>query len=288
MTTYEVRHETRYRYGEPVASSQLRACLRPRDTDHQRVLRTSVAVDHASEVADVLDAFGNTVTYVDVVVPHDDVRIVSICRVTTGEAPLPDGSPPWEEARRLSAGDAGAAAFTLPSEHAPRSPGLAAYAAPSFPTGRPLADAALALCTRIFDDFAFDATVTDVGTSVEEVLRLRRGVCQDFAHLMVGCLRSLGLAARYVSGYVETLPPPGQPKLLGADASHAWCSLFVPGFGWFDLDPTNDQAPPRSHVTIGWGRDVGDVSPVRGVILGPSTTQQVDVAVDVTRLPEAG
>ena len=123
-----------------------------------------------------------------------------------------------------------------------------------------------------------------MSTPLDDVLLHRRGVCQDFAHLMTGALRSVGLAARYVSGYIETEPPPGEAKLVGTDASHAWCSVYVPGHGWIDADPTNDQIPPHRHVTVAWGRDYGDVAPLRGVVLGPSATQQMDVEVDVTRL----
>jgi transglutaminase-like putative cysteine protease len=173
---------------------------------------------------------------------------------------------------------------TLDSPLVGRDPDLASYAEPSFPPGRPLDAAAAELSARIFADFTFDPAFSDVSTPLGEVLAHRRGVCQDFAHLAIGCLRSLGLPARYVSGYLETSPPPGQPKLVGSDASHAWCSVFVPGDGWFDLDPTNDQVPPQRHVTVAWGRDYADVAPVRGVVFGPSTTQQLAVAVDVARV----
>jgi transglutaminase-like putative cysteine protease len=149
---------------------------------------------------------------------------------------------------------------------------------------RPIVDAVRELCTTIYEQFTFDPGFTDIATPIADVLAARRGVCQDFAHVAVAALRSKGLAARYVSGYIETSPPPGQPKLVGADASHAWCSVWVPQIGWLDLDPTNDQLPPRRHVTVGWGRDYRDVAPVRGVVIGPSTEQTLDVSVDVTRI----
>jgi transglutaminase-like putative cysteine protease len=151
--------------------------------------------------------------------------------------------------------------------------------------GRPIVDVVQALSTRIFTDFAFDPEFSDVSTPLADVLRARRGVCQDFAHLMLACLRAHGLAARYVSGYIETDPPPGRPKLAGTDASHAWCGVWAPGIGWFDVDPTNDQMPPRRHVTCAWGRDYTDVAPVRGVVIGPAAAQSLRVGVDVTVLP---
>ena len=141
-----------------------------------------------------------------------------------------------------------------------------------------------ALSAQLHRELSFDPGFTDVSTPIEQVLAARRGVCQDFAHLAIGCLRSLGLAARYVSGYLETRPPPGQPKLVGADASHAWCAVYSPGAGWLAFDPTNDQVPPHDHVTVAWGRDYADVAPVRGVVFGPATVQELAVAVDVERL----
>jgi len=160
---------------------------------------------------------------------------------------------------------------------------FAAYAAPSFSTSRPLIEALLEFTARIHEDFRFDSKATDVRTSPVEVLRTRRGVCQDFAHLQVACLRSLGLAARYVSGYIRTYPPPGRPRLIGADASHAWASVYCPDIGWLDVDPTNNLIPSDSHVTLAWGRDYGDVSPVRGVILG-GRDHKLEVGVDMEPL----
>ena len=140
------------------------------------------------------------------------------------------------------------------------------------------------LVGRINHDFVFDPVFSDVSTPLQDVLDHRRGVCQDFAHLAIGCLRSVGLPARYVSGYLETEPPPGQPKLVGADASHAWCATYLPGAGWLDLDPTNDQVAPEGHITVAWGRDYRDVAPMRGVVVGPAAPQELVVAVDVARL----
>jgi transglutaminase-like putative cysteine protease len=166
------------------------------------------------------------------------------------------------------------------SPQIPTLPALARYAAPSFAPGRPLLEAVLELNQRIHTDFAYDAEATSVATPLAEVLSQKRGVCQDFAHLMIGCLRAQGLAARYVSGYLLTTPPPGKPRLIGADATHAWVSVFVPELGWVDFDPTNDCLPDTDHITVAWGRDFSDVTPVRGVILG-SGDQELEVKVTV-------
>ncbi len=158
---------------------------------------------------------------------------------------------------------------------------LSAIARVSFTPGRGVVEAAHDLCNRIFTGFTYDPTSTEISTPLADVLASKRGVCQDFAHLATGCLRSIGLAARYVSGYIETKPPPGRERVVGADASHAWCSIWTPSAGWIDFDPTNDHFPTRRHVTVAWGRDYADVTPVRGVVIGPSTAQTLDVAVDV-------
>jgi transglutaminase-like putative cysteine protease len=158
---------------------------------------------------------------------------------------------------------------------------LRSIAARSFTPGRGIVEAAKALCTDIHATFRFDAGFSDVSTPLHRVLAARRGVCQDFAHLAVGCLRSIGLAARYVSGYIETDAPEGGERLIGADASHAWCSMWTPFAGWVEFDPTNGHLPVNRHVTVAWGRDYADVTPVRGVMIGPSTSQHLDVSVDV-------
>jgi transglutaminase-like putative cysteine protease len=154
----------------------------------------------------------------------------------------------------------------------------------AFSSGRPIVDALRALCLGIHATFEFDPHFSNVSTPLTEVLDARRGVCQDFAHVTLGCLRAVGVAARYVSGYIETVPPPGQERLIGADASHAWVSAWTPDAGWIDLDPTNGHLPANDHITVAWGRDYGDVIPVRGVMIGPSATQQLHVAVDVVRV----
>ncbi len=197
----------------------------------------------------------------------------------------PDSSRPWEEvvssvAEVRDPESLEAMQFIFESPRIRPNPQLAAYAFQSFTRNRPFVEGLLDLTARIFHDFKFDSKATSVRTSTEEVFRKRRGVCQDFAHLQIACLRSLHLPARYVSGYLRTYPPPGRPRLIGADASHAWVSAFCPGYGWLDVDPTNNLVPSYNHVTLGWGRDYGDVSPLRGLILG-GRDHTLKVNVDV-------
>jgi len=213
--------------------------------------------------------------------------VTAISEVAMETPPVsPAGStPPWEEARDAvrrhgDEADLAAAPYSFDSPCIRRDDRLASYAAMSFTPGRPLLEASLELTSRIFHEFKYDPTATSVSTPTMEVFEKRRGVCQDFAHLEIGCLRSLGLAARYVSGYLLTDPRPGQPRLVGADASHAWLSVFGPGLGWIDLDPTNNVIPAMRHVTLAWGRDYGDVCPIKGVFLGGGS-HWMTVAVDV-------
>jgi transglutaminase-like putative cysteine protease len=195
-------------------------------------------------------------------------------------------SRPWEavvESLVTDHSDAGLDAyqFVFDSQRVAASRELADYAATSFPEGRPLLEAVLDLTRNIHQDFRFDTKATEVSTPLQEFFQKRRGVCQDFAHLQIACLRSLGLAARYMSGYLRTMPPAGQPRLVGADASHAWCSIWNPGAGWVDFDPTNNCVPTDGHITVAWGRDYSDVSPIHGVLLG-GAKHTLDVGVDVT------
>ncbi len=174
--------------------------------------------------------------------------------------------------------------FVGPTPATPTSPQLEALIGDIVGPDRPLVDVVRSLSERIHAEFTFDPEFSNVSTPIADVLDARRGVCQDFAHLALAMLRSCGLAARYVSGYLETAPPPGQHKLTGSDASHAWCSVWSPVAGWIDLDPTNDQVPPQRHITVGWGRDYFDVTPVRGVVIGPTAKQTLEVGVDVTAI----
>jgi transglutaminase-like putative cysteine protease len=287
---YRVRHVTEYFYGAPVVNGHTMAHLLPRDAPTQRVLAASVttvpAADHSDDHA---DAFGNRVSYRAIEQPHDHLVVVGECEVRLDEpAPLV-WSPPWEEIADLVAADLStdgllARTCSLPSTHVAISADLARFASWSFLPGRSFHDAVTDLSHRIFTDFVFDPGFSDVSTPVADVLAHRRGVCQDFAHLAIGAIRSLGLPARYVSGYIENEPPPGEQKLIGADASHAWCAVYIPGWGWLDIDPTNDQVPPRSHVTVAWGRDYDDVAPVRGVVFGAPAGQRLAVSVEVDRV----
>lgn len=238
-----------------------------------------------------IDYFGNCQTIFTVQESHKVLIVESRSEVVVSKPPpWPDNSPGWEEvARHLrenhSEEGLNAYQFVFESPRIRPSAIFRAYAAQSFTPGRSITDGLLDLTHRIHVDFRFDSKATNVGTPCEEAFRKRRGVCQDFAHVQIACLRSLNLPARYVSGYLRTYPPPGRPRLVGADASHAWVSVYCPGAGWLDVDPTNDMIPSASHVTLGWGRDYGDVSPLRGLILG-SRDHTLKVAVDMLPLDD--
>lgn len=295
---YRVQHRTSYRYGAPMTDGYTVACLVPRPTPWQRVIEATLSLDPPPSEADsYLDAFGNLVHQFGLHELHRAVTIVADSLVELDDQPVPVDDTAWEsvveqldDADGELAVDAGF--FRSRStfvDLADLGVALRSIATRSFTPGRAIVDGAAALCRDIFDSYEFDAGFSDLSTPLTRVLAARRGVCQDFAHLAVGCLRSVGLAARYVSGYIETLPPPGQSRLVGADASHAWCSVWTPAAGWVDFDPTNGHLPVNRHVTVAWGRDYVDVTPVRGVVIGPSTTQQMEVSVDVapTDLPPA-
>ncbi len=286
--TYTVRHVTSYRYGAAMTGSRMLAHLLARPTPNQTIVDTTLTCEpFAVHRQTHADAFGNLAVYLEVEAPHDHLDVTATTVADVEQAALPDDVE-WEKvAREMSSDvtDDGQLArwCRLHSALVERSDELAAYAAPSFVSSGGLVESVRHLTHRIYDDFLFDPSATDVATPLHDVLAMRRGVCQDFAHLAIGCLRAVGLAGRYVSGYLETIPPPGQPHLVGVDASHAWCATYVPGFGWFDADPTNDQVPPNSHITVGWGRDYRDVAPLLGTAFGPPTSQELHVSVDVSR-----
>lgn len=280
---YRVTHRTEYKYQEPVSLCHNIARLSPRTVPKQTVERTELDIQPPPAVASPFtDSFGNAAVFFAIQEAHQKLLVTSRHTVDVARAEAIDlaASPPWEDARAASLADVDACAFTFDSPYVRASEELAAYAAPSFPSGRSLLEAARDLTRRIRAEFRYDASATTVATPLEEVLEQRRGVCQDFAHLEIGCLRSLGLAARYVSGYVRTSAPPGSERLIGADASHAWVSVFSPGAGWIDFDPTNDCMPSDQHVVLAWGRDFDDVSPIKGVILGGGA-HRVAVSVEV-------
>jgi transglutaminase-like putative cysteine protease len=237
-----------------------------------------------------VDYFGNTLYFFTVQEPHTELVVEARSEVIMENMATasPHEAIPWEEAVRFLPEDRSpegleAYQFRFESPRIPLRSDFAAYALQSFTRRRPLRESLLALTERIHRDFRFDSGVTTVRTPTEDFFRKRKGVCQDFAHFQVACLRSLNLAARYVSGYLRTYPPPGQPRLVGADASHAWVSAYCPGTGWLDLDPTNNLIPSNGHVTLAWGRDYGDVSPLRGLILGGGV-HALTVAVDMEML----
>lgn len=290
--TYELAHRTTYDYTNAVSLSHHTLRLQPRNLARQRCLSTTLEINpHPGVMQTHADYFGNAMTFVTVEGPHRSLVITSRSRVEINAvAPKPEKTPAWEKVRELCHAEEpneslAAREFIFPSPHIKRNPDFTAYAQPSFAADRPILDAVLDLTGRIYREFKFDAKATTIATPLDEVLKSRRGVCQDFAHLEIACLRSMGLPARYVSGYLETDPPPGKPRMAGADASHAWISFYCPESDWIDVDPTNNVLPSNRHITVAWGRDYSDVSPIRGVILG-SGEHSLKVAVDVVSVPE--
>ena len=285
MMRYDIRHTTTYEYAESVSVSHHVARLAPRQSDRQQLVHHVWHIDPVPAVISRhTDYFGNTVTFFAVQGPHNRLTVTSRGVVDVMAArPIPETSPAWEVVRDRSADDLpGVFEFVLNSPLVTAHAQYLEYASPSFPSGRPALEGVSDLTRRIHHDLHFDPGATDVATALDEVFRRRSGVCQDFAHLQIACLRSLGLPARYVSGYLETAPPPNRPRLVGADASHAWVSVYVDGADWVDVDPTNNLVPADRHITLGWGRDYSDVSPIRGVILGGGDHRS-RVAVDVVR-----
>ena len=293
----QVLHETRYDYVPPVEVAQHMACLRPRSTPSQQLLGHALCVEpRPAQQSASVDVFGNTRSFISLQTPHAQLRVVATSSVLTLGRAMPDSAIAWEQVRerfryRADAVYDPAAEFVFASQHAPRHPEFAAYARSSFAPGLGLFEAAQDLMHRIHHDFTYDPQSTQINTLALEALAQRKGVCQDFAHIMVACLRSMGLAARYVSGYLLTEPAPGAHRLVGSDASHAWVSVLLPdlpdGDRWCDFDPTNDRSgwglPGEDYVLLAIGRDYADVSPIRGVIHG-GANHRLTVAVTVTQL----
>ena len=291
---YRVSHRTTYQYAQPMTDGYTLAYLLPRPTALQVVERAEVEVTPSpDERAEHVDVFGNRVLQIGVHRAHETLTLLA-----ESEVVVEPGGPPAPASRGRSWRSASASCAAATRCRCGRSPAarrtcaldrhgaaLRALAEEAFTPHRPVVDGARDLCHLIYETFDYDPSFTEVSTPLSAVLEARRGVCQDFAHLATGCLRALGLAARYVSGYIETDPPPGARGSIGADASHAWCSVWVPQQGWIDFDPTNDRLPTHRHVTVAWGRDYGDVAPVRGVVIGPAGEQTLSVEVDVERLP---
>ena len=290
---YQIFHDTCYHYDSPVSLAQQLAHLWPRECTWQRCTEQQLLISpNPTTRRDELDVFGNPLTRLAFERPHDELQVNARLTVEVLARPLADFSlsPAWEQTRDaltyssqpLSAEMLEACRYRFQSPYVHLKRSFVEFSESCFPPGRPLLLGVQALMQKIFSEFTFDAEATQVATPLVEVLERRRGVCQDFAHLMLACVRSRGLAARYISGYLLTQPPPGQPRLIGADASHAWVSVFCPVLGWVDFDPTNNVQPALEHITLAWGRDFSDVSPLRGVILGGGSH---DPEVRVTVMP---
>ena len=291
---YRVIHETEYTYESTVSVSRQALHLAPQQTAyqtcHQHVLRVEPAPTYRT---DEIDCFGNPLTRLEIDQPHHELLVVAEMdvEVTAHAEHLDlDDSPAWEDAVARHAYFAGeipptsalsASRFLFESPFIRFDTELADFARDCFAPCTPLLRASANLMSKIFSEFRFDSSATQIATPLAEVLEKRHGVCQDFAHLMIGSLRTLGLPARYVSGYLLTTPPAGKPRMIGADASHAWVSVCCPKNGWIDFDPTNNVLPDLGHITLAWGRDFGDVSPLRGIILGGGE-HELDVRVTVT------
>ncbi|MCR9143165.1 MAG: transglutaminase family protein [bacterium] len=301
MNRYHIVHKTIYKYQKPVTLSHNEGHLLPCDTEDQICESAALRVDPAPAVSDERrDIYGNRVNYFSLEEPHKLIEVVAeswIRRSVTQRVPLDAGrraaaaeaAPAWENARDELTASADAAmlqeyVFASPmiTADAIDSPGVDAFARSVFTPGRSLLAACIDLNARIFNEFQYDSGFSTIGTPLSKVLKHKRGVCQDFAHLFLACVRRMGLPGRYASGYLETKPPPGRPRLQGADASHAWASVFIPGpdGGWLDFDPTNNLIAGNEHIVLGYGRDYSDVTPLKGVIFGGGK-HTVRVEVDV-------
>lgn len=293
---YQITHLTQYRYQYDIANCYNHGCLVPRSLPYQKVDSARIDVlPLPSSLYTRRDFFGNQHNFFHVNAVHRHLEVKTTSRVEVIPRDVHSavaGSMPWEEARRAlqratDEQSLQARLLCTGTRMTPVAPVYGDYARALFEPGLPILEGARRLCHRIFSEFSYDPGFTTITTPVDEVLRQKRGVCQDFAQLAISALRSLGLPARYVSGYLETLPPPGQPRLVGADASHAWFSVFAPGEGWVDFDPTNDLMPSERHITIAYGRDYGDVVPLKGLMNGGGHHELI-VEVDVMPLEAAG
>jgi transglutaminase-like putative cysteine protease len=287
--TYHIEHTTTYTYDDRVSICHNLAHLLPRQAPRHMWLNNQLHITPSPATrSEHHDYFGNRVTFFAIQEPHRKLSVTArgdVELTTPDWFKRPAPMTPWEDVRDLVATDRrpdrlAAYQYVFDSPFIARQAALYDYAAQTFTPGRPLFDATIELCGRIYKDFTYDPKATTIATPLADVMKHRRGVCQDFAHLMVGCLRSFGVPARYVSGYLLTSPPPGRARLVGCDASHAWVSAWIPEFGWVDVDPTNNIVISDKHITLAWGRDYSDISPLRGVILGGGR-HTVSVAVDV-------
>lgn len=285
---YTITHRTNYDYSQAVPVCHNLVHLMPKSLPYQNCNNFSLIVHpEPVSISSSTDYFGNETSYFSIDHAHQGLTVTATSQVSVSPKPklLANSSPPWEKViadlkKDRTAESLEAYQFTFRSPGIKQFPELQTYAKPSFAAGRPLLSAVTDLTARIFRDFNYDPRATTVHTEISEVYEKKHGVCQDFAHFQIGCLRSLGLAARYVSGYLRTEPPPGKPRLVGADASHAWLSVYCGKVGWVDFDPTNNLIPGTDHVTLAWGRDYQDVSPIQGTIVGGGE-HQLSVSVDV-------
>jgi len=293
---FSVTHSTKYQYSAPVSYGHNIATLRPRRSKGQELLDYEIRiVPEPSEISERIDFFGNYITRFSVQEMHKVLQVTTQSRIARDYAQFHD-SFFSESCRSITMDDAltalnstipevlDAKQFILESIFIKKmDQDIRHYAEKSFRGNRSVFDAAYELMQRIYTDFEFVSGFTSISTPIKEVMQERKGVCQDFAQIAIACIRSMGLPAKYISGYIETLPPPGKEKLIGADASHAWFSIFIPGFGWVDFDPTNNQIPKDQHIVVGWGRDYYDVPPLKGVVYG-SGTSKLKVSVDISRI----
>ena len=286
---YELKHVTTYAYGRPVPMARCILRLNPRDGDGQRVLRSEIVVTpRPVERIDGRCFFGNRMTTLSITKPHRELKVELRARVEVMRpaAPHPGLTRHWEEVAGLALSSSSLAPDSpahhlYPSRLVPQVGAIVDYAAASFTPLRPVLEGACDLMARIHAGFTYDPDATEVSTPIADAFANRHGVCQDFAHIMIAGLRGLGLPAAYVSGYIRTIPPPGEKRLEGADASHAWVMLWCgPETGWIGLDPTNALIVADDHIVTAFGRDYADVSPLDGVVVGPGS-QKVAVAVDV-------
>ena len=288
---YSLHHFTKYFYSGRVSYSQHLSHLRPLDTTKQKVNSYRLEVSPKANSHQVYtDYFGNFEDYFSLTSPHDVLTVDSYAEIEINPATFPtlDLSPPWEEVRDqmvapISQEAILASEYCYSSKHCPQMDDLAQFAQKAFTPGKHILHAAKELNELIHNEFSFDAKATTVSTSVEDVFRKRAGVCQDFAHLQISALRSIGLAARYVSGYIRTEPPKGGSRLIGADASHAWIALYIPHLGWIEYDSTNNVSPTTDHITVAYGRDYDDICPIRGIVYGGGS-QTLEVGVTLTPL----
>lgn len=290
---FQISHTTSYKYNSGVTFCHNIATLKPKNTIGQTLLDYSLEISpKPTEISEKIDFFGNVITRFSIQERHKELKVTARSKVLRDYKLQPDIYQSEEgqnitlvqalsELKSIQPDILEVRQFILESILIARiSPEIKAYAHVSFKPNRPIFEAAYELMQRIYADFEFDSEFTNVATPIHDVIKEKKGVCQDFAQIAIACLRSVGLPARYISGYIETLPPPGKEKLIGADASHAWFSVFIPKFGWVDFDPTNNQLPKDQHITVSWGRDYYDVPPLKGVIYSTGSNK-MKVSVDI-------